>query len=83
MILYNLSSDESIRQQSLYTPGRFGSYMAPSPYRAFVFALYQLSIVLGIALLPVALAAEKVGLRLPFGRLVDRLGGAYERASAA
>ena len=55
--------------------------MAPSPYRAFVFALYQFSIVLGIALLPLALAAEYVGVHLPIGRLVDRLGEAYERAA--
>ncbi|WP_254841179.1 hypothetical protein [Natronomonas marina] len=57
--------------------------MASSPYRVAVFVLYQLSIVLGIALLPVALAAEQLGFRLPLGRLVDRLGTAYERAAPA
>jgi len=57
--------------------------MEPSPYRAVVFALYQFSIVVGIALLPLALAAEQVGLRLPLDRVLDRLGGAYERAAAA
>ena len=48
-------------------------------YRAFVFALYQFSIVLGIAFLPVALVAKQAGLPLPVGRLVERLGEAYER----
>jgi hypothetical protein len=64
--------------------GRFAtSYMAPSLYRASVFALYQLSIVAGIALLPLALAAEQVGVRVPIGRVVDRLGDAYDRADPA
>jgi hypothetical protein len=53
--------------------------MAPSPYRAAVFALYQFSIVLGIALLPVALAAKRAGIRLPIGRLIDRLGSTHRR----
>ena len=49
--------------------------------RMSLFALYQTSIVLGIALLPVALLARRVGVRLPVGRLIDRLGGAYEAAT--
>lgn len=57
--------------------------MAPSPYRAAVFALYQFSLVLGIALLPVALAANRAGIRLPIGRLVDRLHSAYRRPADA
>ena len=52
-------------------------------YRASVFALYQFSIVLGITLLPVALVANRAGLPLPVGRLVERLGEAYERAEPA
>ena len=46
--------------------------------RTSLFALYQMSIVLGIALLPVAILARQVGVRLPLGELVDRLGAAYE-----
>ena len=46
--------------------------------RTSLFALYQTSIVLGIALLPVALLARQVGVRLPVGELIDRLGSAYE-----
>ena len=48
-------------------------------YRASVFALYQFSIVLGITLLPVAIVANRAGVPLPVGRLVERLGAAYER----
>lgn len=55
--------------------------MATSLYRASVFALYQFSIVLGIALLPVALVANRAGITLPVGRLVDRFDEAYQRAS--
>jgi hypothetical protein len=57
--------------------------MASSLYRASVFALYQFSIVVGIALMPLALVANRAGLPLPVGRLVERLGEAYERAEAA
>lgn len=55
--------------------------MATSLYRALVFVLYQLSIVVGIALLPIALAANRAGVSLPIGRLVDRLDTAYERTA--
>jgi len=34
-------------------------------------ALYQLTVLLGIVLLPVALAAQRVGLRLPVRNLLD------------
>ena len=46
--------------------------------RASLFALYQTSIALGIALLPVALLARRVGVRLPVGRLIERVGAAYQ-----
>jgi hypothetical protein len=54
--------------------------MATAVYRAGVLALYQLSILLGIALLPVALLARRVGVSLPVDRLLDRLGAAYSAA---
>lgn len=50
--------------------------------RATLFALYQLSLLLGIALLPVALLARQVGVSLPIHRVVRRLGDAYQRATA-
>ena len=49
--------------------------------RAALFALYQLSIALGIVLMPVALLASRGGIRLPIHRLVERVGDAYENAS--
>ncbi len=55
--------------------------MAHPLYRAAVFALYQVALVVGIALLPVALAVRRVGLELPLDRLVDRLRRAYADAS--
>jgi len=48
--------------------------------RATLLALYETSIVLGIALLPVALLAQRGGINLPIGRLIERLGRAYENA---
>jgi hypothetical protein len=45
--------------------------------RAIVLLLYQLSIITGIALLPVALVIRQVGLSLPVNRIVDRLGAVY------
>ncbi len=66
----------------MYTSGMATAYMLSSLYRASVFALYQLSLVVGIALLPLALGLDRIGLRIPIGRVVDRLGDAYERAAA-
>jgi hypothetical protein len=54
--------------------------MAPRPYRAIVFAAYQLSLLTGILLMPLALLARKVGVRVPIDRLVRRLGDAYDRS---
>ena len=51
--------------------------------RATLFALYQTSIVFGILLLPVALVARRGGVTLPIGRVVERLGRAYENAGDA
>lgn len=39
-------------------------------YRTLLFALYQSSVVLGIVLLPVAVAMRRVGLSLPVHRLI-------------
>ncbi|MFB6172230.1 MAG: hypothetical protein ABEJ23_06830 [Haloarculaceae archaeon] len=55
--------------------------MASLTLRATLFALYQLSIVVGIALLPLALVARQAGVPLPIHRVVERLGTAYERAA--
>lgn len=57
--------------------------MASRVYRATVAALYQLSLLVGIALLPFALATRRLGLSLPFHRLVTRLRDAHERAGSS
>ena len=49
--------------------------------RATLFVLYQTSIVFGILLLPVALVAQRGGVTLPVGRVVERLGRAYRNAA--
>jgi hypothetical protein len=54
--------------------------MIRSAYRATVFALYQLTIVAGILLLPFAVAVRKLGLTMPLHRLVGLLGSAYDQA---
>jgi len=46
--------------------------------RALLFALYQLSIIAGIALLPLSVLTTRLGLTLPAGRVVSTLGDTYE-----
>jgi len=46
---------------------------------ATVFVAYQLTVLVGILLLPLALLARRIGVVLPVGRAVDRLGAAYDR----
>ncbi|MFB6083673.1 MAG: hypothetical protein ABEJ94_05460 [Halorientalis sp.] len=48
-------------------------------HSGLLFVLYQLTLVLGIALMPVALVTSRLGFTLPVHRMVDRLGAAYER----
>lgn len=54
--------------------------MANTAYRATVFILYQISLLIGIALLPLGLVAEKIGVPFPLGKMFDRIDAAYERA---
>lgn len=46
--------------------------------RFTTFALYQLTVLLGIVMLPVALAARRVGLRLPIRNLIEGMESAHE-----
>jgi len=48
-------------------------------YRFALLVLYQLTLLAGILLMPLALVTERFGLRLPIHRAVRRLGDAYER----
>lgn len=45
-----------------------------------LFAIYQLTVLLGIVLLPIAVFARRVGVPLPLGRAVDSTKAAYEAA---
>lgn len=54
--------------------------MANSVYRTTVFILYQFSLLVGIALLPVGLVAEKIGIPFPLGKMLERIEAVYERA---
>ncbi|GAB3664029.1 hypothetical protein GCM10028856_02500 [Halopiger thermotolerans] len=49
-------------------------------YRATMFALYQLCIVVGILAMPLAIAARQAGLSLPLHRLLENVEDAYEAA---
>jgi hypothetical protein len=49
-------------------------------YRTSLLALYQLTVALGILLVPLAMAARRAGLRLPIHRLVRAADRAYENA---
>jgi len=56
--------------------------MAPRLYTATLFALYQLTLLTGIMLLPVAMVTERFGVRLPMDRAVEGLNRAYEQSRA-
>ncbi|WIV68711.1 hypothetical protein [Natrialbaceae archaeon AArc-T1-2] len=47
-----------------------------------MFALYQLSIAIGIITMPLAIAARQAGVTLPLHRLLARIETAYENANA-
>ena len=70
-------------RQQVFTPspgGLLRSQMITTLRRASLFALYQLTVLTGIALLPLALAARRFGVSVPIGRVVDAVGAAYEHA---
>ncbi len=48
--------------------------------RATLFALYQLSILAGILLLPVAIMARRVGVPFPMHRVMEVLANAYDES---
>ncbi|MFC4988773.1 MULTISPECIES: hypothetical protein [Saliphagus] len=48
--------------------------------RVTLFALYQLCLVAGIAMMPLAIAARQAGVTLPIHRLIAGVGEAYENA---
>jgi len=56
--------------------------MIHSLQRHSLFALYQLTVALGILLMPAALLARRAGVRLPYGRIIESVAEAYEQAES-
>lgn len=56
--------------------------MFESAYRLTLFALYQITVAVGIVLLPLAVLTRRVGFNLPMNRVIAKLGDAYEHADA-
>jgi len=56
--------------------------MRSLPIRATAFVLYQLSLLVGIVLFPMAVAMRKVGVTLPVHRVVDSVGDVYDRTAS-
>ena len=52
---------------------RSGTVMFETASRVTTFALYQLTVLFGIILLPVALAARRVGLTLPVATMIEQM----------
>ncbi|WP_135534085.1 MULTISPECIES: hypothetical protein [Halostella] len=50
-------------------------------YLATLFALYQISLAVGIMLMPFALAMSRAGVVLPVHRIIENLGDAYQNAA--
>jgi hypothetical protein len=54
--------------------------MIDSLHRAGMFTVYQTTLVLGIALLPIAVLARRLGVNVPVGDAVAAAARAYENA---
>ncbi|WP_226041410.1 hypothetical protein [Natrinema sp. DC36] len=54
--------------------------MISRAYHATLFVLYQLCIVIGIAAMPLAIAARQAGFSLPIHRILATVEAAYENA---
>ena len=52
-------------------------------YRATLFALYQLTLIAGIVMLPVALVTRRIGVRVPMDSAVRSLKTSYEQTTHA
>ena len=68
----------------IYTPGLSPdrTQMIAQVRRALLYALYQMSLIVGITLLPIALVARRVGIPLPIHRLLIPLRAALDEVPA-
>jgi len=53
--------------------------MTTRAHRAAMFALYQLTILFGILVMPIALLTRQAGVSVPVHRIIGRMEAAYER----
>lgn len=53
------------------------------PYRATLLALYQVTLLLGILMMPLALLTRRLGIRLPVDRAIRSVKRAYEESQPA
>ena len=73
---------EKVRGRFIYTQSqRVGRSTMERVYRATLLVLYQLALLVGIVVMPVALVADRFGLGLPVHRAVKRLGEKYDQAA--
>jgi len=83
MIRHERSDTHQQGPECLYTGSTHDwteATMAARLYTAAVFALYQLTLLAGIVLLPVAMVTERFGFRLPVDRAVNGLNEAYDQS---
>jgi hypothetical protein len=57
---------------------RTATQMFEPLYRAGAFAAYQITLAVGIALMPLALLARRLGVTIPLGDLVAAAGRVYD-----
>jgi hypothetical protein len=68
-------------ERKTYIPPSWSKQLHPMIERLTslaAFAAYQSTVVLGIALLPLALAARRLGVTVPVHRLIERMKSAYQ-----
>ena len=56
--------------------------MRSTLHRAAAFVMYQFSLLVGIALFPMAVLMGRIGIFLPFHRVVSRTEEIYDRATS-
>lgn len=73
-----INRDDSARKTYILVLIRANCSIMERLYRTTLLALYQLTLLVGIALMPLALVTQRFGVRLPIDRAVLSLKEAYE-----
>lgn len=68
------------REEDIYTgmSSERAEAMTTRATRGLLFATYQLTVLLGVLFMPVALLVRRLGVPVPLDRVVSRLGDAVE-----